>query len=243
MLEIVGGLDEREPLGFALCQFSAIRRTSQPLKFVPLMEKVLRFNGLYKRPEEFRNGQRWCLLSDAPMSTAFANSRFLSPWLANGEQWILFCDFSDMMFLADPAELFALANPEFAVMVVKCGHVPAETRKMDGQIQTVYPRKNWSSVILWNRRHPANDRLTLEMVNSLPGRDLHRFAWLEDNEIGELPAVWNYLVGVSDQPEQPKLLHFTKGTPEVTDVHDQPWGGIWLRELAIMDASRGRIRA
>lgn len=241
MLTIVGGWDNREPLGYALCQFSAIRRTSEPIRFVPLMEKCLRFKELYTRPHEQRNGQLWDVISDAPMSTEFACSRFAVPWLAPDTQWALFCDFADMLFQADPAELFALADERYAVMVVKRRHVPDETTKMDGQQQTRYERKNWSSVILWNCRHPGTIRLTLEMVNSLPGRDLHAFSWLDDSEIGELPPAWNYLVGV-DRRKGAKLLHFTKGSPE-TGVNDEPWATVWRQELAIMDATRARIRA
>lgn len=240
MLQICGGWDPREPVGYNLCQFSAIRRTTKPLRFVPLMEKVLRFNGLYKRPHEERDGQLWCPISDAPMSTTFANSRFLAPWMANGGDWILFIDFADMLFLADPAELFELADERFAVQVVKGRHEPDESSKMDAQRQTSYPRKNWSSVILWNLRHPGTVRLTLEMVNSLPGRDLHRFCWLEDEDIGELPPSWNFLVGV-DRRKGPKLLHFTNGTPE-TGVNDEPWASVWRQELEIMDSTRPNMR-
>ena len=206
------------------------------------MERVLRHTGLYTRPHEQRNGQLWDVISDAPMATTFANSRFLSPWLSNSRKWILFCDFSDMLFLADPAELFEVADDKYAVMVVKGRHEPRESLKMDGQIQTRYERKNWSSVILWNCQHPGTVRLTLEMVNSLPGRDLHRFSWLEDDEIGELPPVWNYLVGVDGHLKGAKLVHFTAGTPE-TGVNDEPWAGIWRQELAIMDATRARLVA
>jgi hypothetical protein len=241
LIEIIGGWDPREPLGYSLCQFSAIRRTTQPIRFVPLMEKVLRYNGLYKRPHEQRDGQLWCPISQAPMSTAFANSRFLTPWMANGGDWVLFIDFADMLFLADPAELFALADDRYAVQVVKGRHVPDKTVKMDGQRQTAYSRKNWSSVVLWNCRHPGTVRLTLDMVNNLPGRDLHRFCWLEDDEIGELPPVWNFLVGV-DRRKGAKLLHFTAGTPE-TGVNDEPWATVWREELAIMDATRPRLIA
>lgn len=240
MLEIVGGWDVREVAGFNLNYYAAWRRTSAPLNIQPLMEKGLRYEGLYKRPHEHRNGQLWDPISDAPMSTSFANARFLTPWKARGE-WVLFCDFCDMLFLSDPAELFALADEKFAVQVVKRRHEPDETTKMDGQIQTSYQRKNWSSVILWNLRHPGTVRLTLEMVNSLPGRDLHAFCWLEDEEIGELPAGWNYLVGVDDLTVKPALLHFTKGTPELTGAKEAPWADVWLNELAIMDASRGRL--
>lgn len=244
MIDIIGGWEPREALGFQVAQFSAIRRTTQPLRFTPLMEKALRYNGLYRRPHETRGGQLWCPISHAPMATSFANSRFLVPWLAQGD-WALFCDLADMLFLADPAEVFGLADPNYAVHVVKREHVPSERTKMDAQAQTVYPRKNWSSVVLWNLGHPANVRLTLQMVNELPGRDLHAFCWLADHEIGDLPTAWNWLagtdpVGIEDSGTTPKLLHYTEGTPELLGP-DCPHAAEWLRELAIMDATRGRL--
>lgn len=252
MLEIVAGWDPREVTGYNVCKFSARRRTSRPIQFRPLMEKALRFEGLYTRPHEQRNGQLWDVISDAPMATSFANSRFLAPWLATG-QWVLSCDCADQMFLADPAELFALGDDKFAVQVVKHNHVPNDSVKMDDQIQTVYPRKNWSSVILWNLDHPSNVKLTLDMVNTLPGRDLHRFCWLADDEIGELPAEWNWLVGIDpswppptddpdvfvDASDMPKLLHFTEGAPFMPGYENGPWADVWQQELAIMDATRG----
>jgi hypothetical protein len=242
MIEIIGGWDEREAIGYSVAEFSAIRRTTQPIIFQPLMQKALRYKQYYWRPHEIRDGKLWCPISEAPMSTEFANSRFLIPWIAK-TKFVLFCDFADMLFVADPAELFALAQDRYAVMVVKQHHVPRGTVKMDGQEQTQYERKNWSSVVLWNIDHPANGRLTLEMVNTLPGRDLHRFCWLTDIEIGELPAEWNYLVGkdhVRDTP--PKLLHYTEGIPTMPGYEDGPWADAWLQELAILDATRGGLR-
>lgn len=240
-LELVCGWEFREAMGFQVASFSAIRRTTKPLKFAPLMEKALAYQKLYKRPHEQRNGQLWDVISDAPMATSFANSRFLTPWIAKS-QWALFWDCVDMIFLADPAELFELADESYAVMVVKRDHVARETVKMDAQIQTNYPRKNWSSVILWNLTHPSNVRgLTLDMVNTLPGRDLHRFCWLADNEIGELPPEWNYLVGIDELTIRPKLLHFTLGPPTM-GRDDPPWSDIWKQELAILDATRGTLR-
>jgi hypothetical protein len=164
----------------------------------------------------------------------------LAPWLSE-KQWVLFCDFADQLFLGDPAELFALADERYAIQVVKHEHVPTEQTKMDDQIQTAYARKNWSSVVLWNVDHPANTRLTLEMVNTLPGRDLHRFCWLEDHEIGELPPEWNYLVDVSPMTTKPKLLHYTRGIPAMEGYDTGPWADVWKRELAILDATRNRI--
>lgn len=152
-----------------------------------------------------------------------------------------------MLWQDDPAKLFELADDRYAIQVVKRQHEPSETVKMDDQAQTAYPRKNWSSVILWNTTHPANARLTVEMVNTLPGRDLHRFCWLEDDEIGDLPMVWNWLVGVDSDiehlGEKPKLLHFTCGLPSMPGYEDKPWSDVWKRELAIFDATRGTLRA
>ena len=152
----------------------------------------------------------------------------------------MFADFADMLALADPVELFALADDNFAVQVVKQQHAPSETFKMDGQRQSAYARKNWSSVILWNWAHPGNRQLTLEMVNTLPGRDLHRFCWLNDWEIGELPVEWNYIVGVTTAPVKPKLLHFSLGTCEL-GCYDPPWSDLWLDEMAAVDQNRANI--
>ena len=125
-------------------------------------------------------------------------------------------------------------------MVVKRLQVPLEETKRDGQAQTTYKRKNWSSVCLWNRGHPANPKLTLEMVNTLAGRDLHGFCWLKDAEIGDLPLEWNFLAGIdADIATRPNLLHYTLGLPTMPGYERGPWADLWLRELAIMDATRG----
>lgn len=145
------------------------------------------------------------------MSTEFAISRFAIPLLQRSG-WALFID-CDFVAIADVADLFALANDKYAVMCVKHEHVPLEAIKMDDQLQTVYARKNWSSCVLWNLEHPGNRRLTIEMLNTLPGRDLHAFCWLLDSEIGDLPKHWNTLAGVDSKEEtaEARFLHFTLG--------------------------------
>lgn len=164
----------------------------------------------------------WDITSNAPCSTEFSNSRFLTPILAQ-EGWALFAD-CDVVFLEDVAELMRLADPKYAVMVVKHSMGNVSGLKMDGQPQVSYERKNWSSVILWNCDHPANKRLTLNDVNSRPGRELHAFYWLADNEIGELPMEWNWLVGVQAKPESPKIAHYTLGVPSMCDSeHREIW--------------------
>jgi lipopolysaccharide biosynthesis glycosyltransferase len=162
------------------------------------------------------------------MSTEFACSRFLTPLLAR-TGWALFMD-CDMLCRAPLRELFAMADDRYAVMCVQHVHVPTEAVKMDGQEQTLYARKNWSSLVLYNCDHPANERLTLDAVNTLPGRDLHRFCWLRDEEIGALPVEWNWLASVSDAAVEPKMVHYTLGAPNLPGYEHSPYADEWRAE-------------
>jgi hypothetical protein len=122
-------------------------------------------------------------------------------------------------------------------MVVKHEYQPREAAKMDGQIQTAYARKNWSSVILWNCAHPAHRVLRMGMLNRLPGRDLHAFCWLKDEEIGTLCQTWNWLVGTTAVPADidpariVKIAHFTLGTPDMPGYEDQEFADEWRAVL------------
>lgn len=207
------GWDPREAACYAVARASIQRRLTTPVPVRGVMLDQLRRCGLYRRPTERRAGLLWDVISDHPMSTEFACSRFLVPHLAE-RGFALFMD-CDIMARVNLGELFSLADSTKAVQVVKHNYAPALGTKMDGQVQTRYARKNWSSVMLFNCEHPSNRNLTLDMVNELPGRDLHRFCWLEDDEIGELHPRWNYLVGHTQLPEgeEPSLVHWTEGAP------------------------------
>lgn len=232
------GYDPREAHAFAIARYS-IRRFDRhlPIEGVVLSDLVAR--GLYQRPHKEAinsEGRRKLidLLSvradyDGGISTEHANSRFLVRELAQ-HGWALFVD-CDVMALSNVNELSRLLDPSKALMCVNHDYRPTETTKMDGQEQTVYPRKNQSSVMLINCEHPANKRLTLEMVNTLPGRDLHRFCWLDESEIGELPPEWNYLVGVSRPNGKPKLVHFTRGLPDMPGYERQEYADDWRAML------------
>lgn len=223
------GWDAREAEAFAVCRHS-IRRHSGSLPIHAVVLDDLRAAGLYRRPTSKRNGQLWDDISEAPMSTEFAISRFLVPHLAGGSGWALFID-CDMLLRTDIAELFALADPAKAVMCVQHpNYLPPEKTKMDGQLQTLYQRKNWSSCVLYNCAHSANKRLTVDMINTVPGRDLHRFCWLNDDEIGDLPISWNFLVGTSDPEIEPDLVHFTAGGPWFEGYQDVPYADEWRAE-------------
>ena len=208
-VEIFIGYDSRERTAWEVCARSIIRHAALPPTISPIGMGTL--NGHYRRPTERRDGILFDTVSKAPMSTEFALARFFVPCVAKAS-WALFCD-ADFMFRADVAELFALADMRFAVQVVKHEHHPIDKVKMDGQPQTDYPRKNWSSLMLWNMQHAGVRRLKLGDANTMPGLWLHQFAWLDAHEIGALPLEWNWLESVSSPAIEPKAVHFTRGVP------------------------------
>lgn len=229
------GFDKREAAPFAVTCHSVRRRLTSCIQVRGLVQAKLRASGLFIRPTKQRNINgswvTWDLISDAPQSTDHANLRFLTPHVA-GSGWALFMD-GDMLAVGDVSEVFDGLDPAKAVYCVKHRHVPTYKTKMDGQLQTVYHRKNWSSFVIFNVDHPANKNLTVEMVNTLPGRDLHRFCWLEDELIGELGPEWNYLVGLTEIRWPPKVVHFTDGTPDMAGYADCEYADEWRAELAL----------
>jgi len=218
------GFDSREVAAYDVCVHSMRGHAGPAQPVVAVREAQLRATGLYSRPHERRDGRLWDTLSAAPMSTEFALTRFLVPVLCAAE-WAVFCD-CDFLWRADVRELLALADSRYAVMVVKHDYAPAEGLKMDGQIQLAYPRKNWSSLVLWNCRHPAHAPLP-ELVNRWPGRRLHGFEWLNDALIGALPEAWNWLEGHSSAQLDPKAVHFTRGTPDLPGYENVPFAAEW----------------
>lgn len=221
------GYDAREAEAFSVCRESVRHRLNAPVPTRGLVLSVLRKGGLYTRPTDMRDGRLWDVISGAPMATEFAISRFLVPTLAR-RGWALFMD-CDMLVMENLHMLFRNLDPRKAVYCVKHQHEPTNTHKMDGQLQTFYARKNWSSFMVFNCEHPSNKALDLEMVNSLPGRDLHRFCWLKDDEIGELDPAWNYLVGHSDPKIQPKVIHWTNGGPWFKEYENEPYSDDWRK--------------
>lgn len=228
------GFDPREAAAFAVCRNSIIRHLTQPIPIRGIVLSELQRKGLYRRPVERRGEQLWDPISAAPMSTEFAISRFFTPILARSG-WALFMD-CDIMARGSLARLFEQANPKHAVQCVKHVHEPDYRVKMDGQAQTRYARKNWSSVMLFNCDHESNKTLTVDMLNIVPGRDLHRFCWLNDDEIGELPPVWNYLVGHTETDEEPQLVHFTDGIPSMRGYENCEYADEYRRELELWAA-------
>lgn len=202
-IRIFIGHDGGESVASLVCHKSIQRRTSHPVQIRRLTQVVLRDLGLYTRSR------------DPLASTEFTYTRFLVPYLCGYVGWAMFVD-ADFLFHADIAALWALRDASTAVQVVQHDYTPRETHKMDGMVQSVYPRKNWSSLILWHCGHPQNRALTLAMVNGHPGSYLHRFAWLTDDQIGALPARWNWLEPNGPCPDGvPFAIHYTRGIPGI----------------------------
>jgi lipopolysaccharide biosynthesis glycosyltransferase len=219
------GYDSREDVAFRVCESSLRHRSSIALDVRPIMQSKLRTQGLYWRSK------------DPLASTEFTYTRFLTPYLAGYQGWALFCD-CDFLWLADVAELLALADPAKAVMCVHHDHRPTETTKMDGAVQTTYPRKNWSSLMLFNCGHPMTRSLTPEVVNTASGAYLHRMQWAADEAVGELPATWNWLEGSMPKPDggTPAVVHFTRGGPWFENWQHVDYADLWLAERAALAA-------
>jgi hypothetical protein len=230
------GFDPRESDAFAVAAASLRARASEPVDIMAVDLAVLQRRGLYQRPIEKREGGRlYDPISQAPMSTEFAITRFFVPLIATQFcdepwDWAVFMD-CDVLLRADIGELFALADPHKAVQCVQHRQEAGAAVKMDGQEQTFYARKNWSSVMLLNLRHPAMRTLTLQKLNTWTGRALHGFNWLADSFIGALPAEWNHLVGVDAPDPEAKLVHFTLGIPSMPGYQNCEFADEWWAEF------------
>ncbi|MGH7745109.1 MAG: glycosyltransferase [Candidatus Dormibacteria bacterium] len=217
------GYDKREALAYHVFCQSVLEKASVPVAFYPVHRGIL-------SSDYQRDG-----------TNAFTFSRYLVPLLCDLRGWALFAD-GDMVCQRDIAELWDLKDENIfnkAVSVVKHDYKTQHRRKYIGSLMESqnkdYPRKNWSSVMLWNCSHAANAVLTEEYVSTSEPRDLHRFSWLKDEQIGELPRWWNHLVG-EDPPGEAALYHFTLGVPGIKHYADDyaswNWHSAYIRALA-----------
>jgi lipopolysaccharide biosynthesis glycosyltransferase len=213
MLKCYVGYDPREAVAYHTFCNSIITRATKPVSFCPLA-----LNTLVGYEEKHKDG-----------SNAFIYSRFLVPHLQNYEGWALFAD-GDMICTTDISQLFAQCDDTKAVMVVKHEYKTKHPRKYLGNKNEDYPRKNWSSVILWNCGHEKNKVLTPDYIEQASGSHLHRFSWLDDNDIGELKHTWNWLVEEYSHNDSAKLLHFTVGTPCFEQYADCDHADDWYDE-------------
>jgi len=218
-LQVFVGWDPREDIAWEICRHSILSRTNANEVCVePLIQSQLREAGTYKRPV------------DKLAATEFSLTRFLVPHLAGNEGYAIFVD-CDFLFLTDIRDVLKEVDPTKAISVVKHDYQPKENTKMDGCIQHPYPRKNWSSFIVFNCSHPSVQALSPAVVNTAEPAFLHRFSWLNDDEIGELDKGWNYLEGWYE-PLYDKLraIHYTLGGPWFDNKKECDFAAEWLNE-------------
>lgn len=223
MIRVFIGYDPREAVAYHVCANSIIRHASQPVAITPLA-----LNNLNSYTETHGDG-----------SNQFVYSRFLVPHLSDYQGWALFID-GDMILRDDITYLWALRDDSKAVQCVQHDYKTSARGKYLGSKNQDYPRKNWSSVVLWNCAHAANRCVTPTFVEQATGAQLHRFTWLDDALIGSLPKVWNWLPDEFGANPEAKLLHWTLGTPCFHEYADAPMATEWHRERLFADYSLQR---
>ena len=217
-VKIYIGFDQREAIAYHAFVQSLIDHASIPLDITPLAVKTLK--GYEEKHEDKSND--------------FVYSRFLTPYLNDFKGWAIFVD-GDMICQTDIKELLDLRDGSKALQVVKHDYKTKANQKYLGNINQDYPRKNWSSVILWNCAHPKHKLLTPDFIANESGKYLHRFSWLEDSEIGGLPKEWNWLVTEYPNNDQANIIHYTLGTPCFKDYRDTEMSDIWLKKYDRMN--------
>lgn len=213
------GWDPHEIIAYDVARYSIERRSSIQLSVTPLIQSELVAAGVY------------CRDHDPLASTEFTYTRFLTPYLAGSDGWALYCD-CDFLWLADVAELVTDLNPAKAIYCVQHNYWPPEKTKMSGARQTVFPRKNWSSLMVFNTAHRACRALTPDIINRATSAFLHRMQWVPDTEIGALPVEWNWLEGWNNvhRDGPPKAIHFTRGGPWHANWRDVQFADLWQKE-------------
>lgn len=217
------GYDPREAIAFHTCANSIIRNSSRPVAIIPVALNLFK-----DYSETHTDG-----------SNHFIYTRFLVPHLMEYTGWAIFID-GDMIVRGDIAELWDLQNPYNDVLVVKHDYKTKMPVKYLGSKNEDYPRKNWSSVILWNCGSFPNRKLMPQFIQKATGAELHRFTWIEDERIGELPPEWNWLPDEYGPNPDAKLLHYTLGTPCFHEFATTPQSEEWHREHMLTDYCQQR---
>jgi hypothetical protein len=217
-LKVYIGYDPREAVTWHVLAHSILARSTGPVQICPI--SLANLKDIYTRPR------------NPAQSTDFTFARFLTPWLA-GPGVSIFLD-SDMLCLCDIWDLqkFALANPYSDVLCVKHDYSPKDGQKFLGNANSTYPCKNWSSLMIFNGHRQPVRRLTPEYVNKASPMDLHQFKWAED--VGEIPAEYNWLVGEYSFNPSAKIVHYTLGSPCFRAYQNCDYSDLWFEELGRM---------
>ena len=217
------GYDPREAIAYHVCTNSIIRNASAPVAIIPV---ALNLFTDYKE-------------THGDNSNHFVYTRFLVPYLMDFRGRAIFID-GDMVVRGDVIELYESLQTAHDVAVVKHDYKTRMPVKYMGAPNEVYPRKNWSSVIVWDCQSYPNRRLTPDFVQKQPGSFLHRFAWIDDDRIQALPPEWNWLPDELGENTEAKLLHYTLGTPCFREFADTTQAAEWHKERALTDYCQQR---
>jgi lipopolysaccharide biosynthesis glycosyltransferase len=223
IIPIFIGYDPREATVFHVCANSIIRTSTIPVSIVPVALNLFK-----DYSETHTDG-----------SNHFIYTRFLVPYLMHWSGHAIFID-GDMVVRSDITELWNLRNSTFDVQVVKHDYKTKMPVKYLGSKNEDYLRKNWSSVILWNCNSFPNRILTPEYIMKATGKELHRFTWLDDNRIGELPKEWNWLPDEYGANPNAKLLHYTLGAPSFHEFANTPMADEWHKERILTEYCQQR---
>jgi len=219
LIKVFIGYDPVEAVAWHVMAHSIFTKSTKPVALIPI--------NLANLKEIFTRGR------DVKQSNEFSFTRFLVPYLSDYRGYSIFFD-CDMILRTDIQEIFDEIdkNPGKAVYVAKHDYQPRNDVKYLNTVQYKYPRKNWSSVVVWNCEHLDNKKITPQFVNSASAMDLHRFTWLQDEDIGELSIKWNWLVGeYEDPPSDVKIVHWTVGGPYFTEYKNADFADEWFDEL------------
>ncbi len=214
IIDLVVGFDEREAIAYHTFTQSVIDKSTVPVRFLPL-----NISSLTGYTETHKDG-----------SNDFIYSRFLVPYLMSFTGWAIYAD-GDMVCLDDIKKLWDLRNEKYAIQVVKHNYKTKVKSKYWGNKNEDYPRKNWSSLILWNCNHSSHKILTPEFIKKQSGAFLHRFLWVKDTDIGELEKEWNWLAMEYPEKKDIKLIHYTIGTPCFQEYENTSLSSYWKKSF------------
>lgn len=211
MINVFIGYDSKEKVAFNVLSYSILKNSSQPVAITPIY--LPNIKNIFNRER------------NSLSSTEFSFSRFIIPHLMNYNGWAIFMD-CDMLMVDDISKVWNLRDEKYAIQVCKHDYIPKSTTKFLNQVQTVYPKKNWSSFMLMNCN--KCNALTPEYVNTASGLELHQFKWLDnENLIGEIPLEWNWLADEYEMKNDVFNIHYTEGGPYFKNYSNCDYADLW----------------
>ena len=220
MLKIFIGYDLEKEDCYNVCRFSLLKRTND-VEIIRIGNSILSNDIWYREKNNLE-------------TTEFSICRFLTPFLSEYKGISIFMD-DDFLWRCDIKNIVDYFDPSKAVMVCQHDYVPKYTTKWLNNKQTVYEKKNWSSLMMFNNEHPDCLKLSVENVNEQTGLWLHQFKWTDN--VGAIPLSYNFLVGEYEKSNNINAFHFTNGCPIFDDCKTQDFAEEWLNDYSSYKSS------